>query len=90
MLDGDDPSDTRLRVERLRVVLKQLTPKCCAVLVLRCPPSRLPTSAGESLVIADRNGDGRPDLVSGGSALVAVLLQDPTRPGYFLALQNLP
>jgi len=33
--DDDDSLDARLRVERLREVLKQLPPKCCAAVVLR-------------------------------------------------------
>jgi len=33
--DGDDVLDAGLRVDRLRVVLKQLPPKCCAAVVLR-------------------------------------------------------
>jgi len=33
--DSDDPLDARLRVERLREVLKQLPPNCCAAVVLR-------------------------------------------------------
>jgi hypothetical protein len=43
----------------------------------------LPAGAGLSVVVADLDGDSYPDIVSGGSALVAVLLQDATRPGAF-------
>jgi hypothetical protein len=43
----------------------------------------LPAGAGLSVVVADLNGDSYPDIVSGGSTLVAVLLQDATRPGSF-------
>lgn len=43
----------------------------------------LPAGAGLSLVVADVNGDAYPDIVSGGSAIVAVLLQDATGPGAF-------
>ncbi|MBS0374745.1 MAG: VCBS repeat-containing protein [Proteobacteria bacterium] len=50
------------------------------------PPARypLPAEAGLSVVVADLNGDGRPDLVIGGPPVVAVLLQDASRPGTFL------
>jgi RNA polymerase sigma factor (sigma-70 family) len=33
--EGDDAFDAGLRIERLKVVLKQLPPKCCAAVVLR-------------------------------------------------------
>jgi RNA polymerase sigma factor (sigma-70 family) len=35
MFDADDALDADLRIERLRAVLKQLPPKCCAAVVLR-------------------------------------------------------
>ena len=35
LLDGADPVDVEMRRERLRVVLKQLPPKCCAAIVFR-------------------------------------------------------
>jgi hypothetical protein len=49
------------------------------------PPVRyaLPAGTGLSVVVADLNGDGHPDLVCGGSARLSVLLQDPTHPGAF-------
>ncbi|MDE2306187.1 MAG: VCBS repeat-containing protein [Gammaproteobacteria bacterium] len=39
----------------------------------------------ESILVADVNGDGRPDIVIGGDNGVTVLLQDPANPGKFLA-----
>jgi hypothetical protein len=44
----------------------------------------LPAGTGLSIVVADLNADKRPDLVIGGSALVAVLLQDPAHSAAFL------
>jgi hypothetical protein len=43
------------------------------------------TSFPQSIVVADVNGDGRPDLVIGGSTTVNVLLNSATAPGTFLA-----
>jgi hypothetical protein len=45
----------------------------------------LPGSLAQSIVIADLNGDGHPDIVIGGTGGVSVLLQDGTNPGTFLA-----
>jgi hypothetical protein len=45
----------------------------------------LPGSLAQSIVIADLNGDGHPDIVIGGTGRVSVLLQDGTNPGTFLA-----
>jgi len=42
----------------------------------------------QSIVVADVNGDGHPDIVIGGSTAVSVLLQDATSPGTFLAANN--
>jgi hypothetical protein len=39
-------------------------------------------------VVADDNGDSRPDIVVGGSDAVSVLLQDAASPGRYLAAQN--
>ena len=44
----------------------------------------LPAGAGLSIVVADLNADKLSDLVIGGSALVAVLLQDPAHSATFL------
>ena len=43
---------------------------------------------GVSVVIADLNGDGRPDIVVGGIQTVSVILQDPAHRGSFLAPRN--
>jgi len=51
-------------------------------------PVRFGVGAGPAnLVLADVNGDGRPDLVVANTAdrTVSVRLADPTRPGFFLA-----
>jgi hypothetical protein len=47
-------------------------------------------SLARSIVVADVNGDGRPDIVIGGDDAVSVLLQDPTKAGTFLAATNYP
>ncbi len=41
-----------------------------------------------SIVVADLNGDGHPDIVIGGSNQVTVLLQDAAHPGTFLAANS--
>jgi FG-GAP-like repeat len=43
------------------------------------------SSIPQSIVVTDVNGDGHPDIVIGGSAVVNVLLNSATTPGTFLA-----
>jgi len=45
-------------------------------------------SLAQSVIVQDLDGDGRPDLVVGGSDAVSVLLQDPAHAGAFLAATN--
>jgi hypothetical protein len=45
-------------------------------------------SVPQSIVVADVNGDGHPDIVIGGSSAVSVLLQDAATAGVFLAAAN--
>jgi hypothetical protein len=47
-------------------------------------------SVPESIVVADVNGDGKPDIVIGGSTQVNVLLQSATSPGTFAAAASYP
>ena len=47
-------------------------------------------SIPQSIVIADVNGDGKPDIVIGGSLVVNVLLQRASAPGTFLAAATYP
>jgi hypothetical protein len=44
-----------------------------------------PQNLALSITVTDVNGDGLPDIVIGGSSQVAVLLQDASHPGAFLA-----
>lgn len=45
-------------------------------------------SVPESIVVADVNGDGHPDIVIGTATEVSVLLQNTRSPGTFLAAVN--
>jgi hypothetical protein len=47
-----------------------------------------PGSLAQDIVVADVNGDGRPDIVIGGTQAVSVLLQNAAAPGTFLAATN--
>ena len=47
-----------------------------------------PGSLAQDIVVTDVNGDGRPDIVIGGTAAVSVLLQNAAAPGTFLAATN--
>ncbi len=56
-------------------------------------PVSYPLSADSiplSIVVTDVNGDGRPDIVIGGSTEVNVLLQSAAVPGTFLAATSYP
>ncbi len=55
------------------------------------PAVSYPTASGsqpQSVVVADVNGDGLPDIIVGGSSAVSVLLQKPGSPGTFMAATN--
>ncbi len=57
------------------------------------PAVSYPTASGsqpQSVVVADVNGDGYPDIIVGGSSAVSVLLQDAAHPGQFLSAVNYP
>ena len=47
-----------------------------------------PASLAQSIIVRDLNGDGRPDIVIGGTDAVSILLQDPVTAGAFLAATN--
>ena len=49
-----------------------------------------PDSIPQSIVVADVNHDGKPDIVIGGSLVVNVLLQSASAPGTFLAAATYP
>jgi FG-GAP-like repeat/FG-GAP repeat len=56
-------------------------------------PVNYPTAPGslaQSIVVIDVNGDGRPDIVIGGTTAVSVLLQNASKPGTFAAAANYP
>jgi hypothetical protein len=46
------------------------------------------TQIAQSILVADIDGDGHPDIVIGGETGVAVLLQNPASPGTFQAAAN--
>jgi len=57
------------------------------------PPVNYPTAPGslaQSIVVADVNGDGHPDIIVGGTSAVTVLLQNPASPGAFMPMANYP
>ncbi len=45
-------------------------------------------SLAQSIVVRDLDGDGKPDIVIGGSDAVSILLQDPANAGAFFAATN--
>ena len=47
-------------------------------------------SLAQSIVVTDLDGDGRPDIVIGGTDAVSVLLQDPAGGGAYLATTDFP
>jgi hypothetical protein len=54
------------------------------------PVTYATVSSSDALVVADLNGDGKPDIVTANlgpspTGSVSVLLQDPTRPGVYLS-----
>ncbi len=54
-------------------------------------PVSYATAAGslaQSIAVTDLNGDGRPDIVIGGTNAVTVLLQNAATPGTYLAAAN--
>ncbi len=56
-------------------------------------PVSYPTAAGslaQSIAVTDLNGDGRLDIVIGGTNAVTVLLQNAASPGTYLAAANYP
>jgi hypothetical protein len=49
-----------------------------------------PGSLAQSILVIDVDGDGRPDIVIGGTTAVSVLLQNASTPGTFAAAANYP
>jgi hypothetical protein len=49
-----------------------------------------PNSQAQSIQVVDVNGDGKPDIVIGGSSAVSVLLNSASSPGTFAAATNYP
>jgi hypothetical protein len=49
-----------------------------------------PNSLAQSIAVTDLNGDGRLDIVIGGTNAVTVLLQSATSPGTYLGAANYP
>jgi hypothetical protein len=47
-----------------------------------------PQSLAQSIIVADVNGDGLPDIVIGGTQAVSVLLANPASAGAFFAASN--
>ena len=94
-VDGDglndlvitDPGPTGGSAPTVNVLLQDPANHGTFLAALSYPVAQM--SLAQSIIVRDLDGDGRLDIVIGGSDAVSVLLQDPANAGAFLAATNL-
>jgi hypothetical protein len=89
-IDGDGRQDVIVLDPALKAVGVLLQSPVAAGQWLPVSSYSLPEGTGSKLLIADLDGDGHPDLIVGGSAAVAVWLQNPQQPGRFSSATAYP
>lgn len=88
-IDGDGHNDVVITDQDAAVVIVLLQNAAALGQFLPARRFAVPSATGASVVVADLDGDGHPDIVTGGGT-VAVLLQDGAHPGNFLAASGYP
>jgi hypothetical protein len=88
-IDGDGRNDVVITDQDAAVVIVLLQSAAAPGQFLPARRFAVPSGTGTSAVVADLDGDGHPDIVTGGGT-VAVLLQDGAHPGNFHAASSYP